>query len=153
MVANGTTTTIDALAGLVGQHLGTSDWFHIDQARINAFADATDDHQWIHVDPERAAATAFRGTIAHGYLTLSLLAPLLVDVLKVTDAGMYINYGFNKVRFTAPVPSGSDVRVVAHLQQVDEVPGGIQIVIAASIERKGFDAPVCRAETVARILH
>ena len=84
MAPKGTTTTIDALAGLVGQHLGTSDWFHIDQARINAFADATDDHQWIHVDPERAAATAFRGTIAHGYLTLSLLAPLLVEVLTVT---------------------------------------------------------------------
>ena len=146
-----TTATIAELPGLKGTELGTSDWFEVTQERVNTFADATDDHQWIHVDVERAKAESpFGGPIAHGYLTLSLLAPLSAQVLLVTDTVMGVNYGLNKVRFPSPVPVGSKVRLSASLKNVEEVAGGLQLTLAAVIEREGGDKPVCIAEPVYR---
>jgi acyl dehydratase len=118
---------------------------------VNQFADATGDHQWIHVDVERAKAESpFGGPIAHGYLTLSLLAPLSAQVLLVTDTVMGVNYGLNKVRFPSPVPVGSKVRLTATLKSVEEVAGGLQLTLSAVIEREGGDKPVCIAEPVLR---
>jgi acyl dehydratase len=146
-----TTTTLAELPGLVGSELGSSDWHEVTQEHVNLFADATGDHQWIHVDIERATAESpFGGPIAHGYLTLSLLAPLISQVLRVTDTPMVVNYGLNKVRFPAPVPVGSKVRLSATLKAVDEVAGGLQLTMATVIEREGGDKPVCIAEMVFR---
>ena len=146
-----TTTTIAELPSLKGQELGTSDWIEITQERVNTFADATGDHQWIHIDVERAKAESpFGGPIAHGYLTLSLLVPLFAEVLVVTDTVMGVNYGLNKVRFPSPVPVGSKVRMTASLKSVEEVAGGLQLTLAAVIEREGGDKPVCIAEPVYR---
>jgi acyl dehydratase len=136
---------------LLGQELGPTGWIEVTQERIDAFADATEDHQWIHVDAERAAAGPFGTTIAHGYLTLSLCAPLLSDVLKdVESSGMSINYGTNKVRFPAPVPSGSRIRARVKVASVEEVQGGEQVVLDTTIDREGGDKPVCVAELVIR---
>ena len=141
----------DELAGLSGQELGTSEWLEVDQPRVNAFAEATGDHQWIHVDVERAKKESpFGGPIAHGYLTLSLLAPMSSQVLAVSDTVMGVNYGLNKVRFPSPVPVGSKVRLTATLKQVEEVAGGLQVTMSAVIEREGGDKPVCIAEPVFR---
>ena len=138
---------------LVGQELGPTGWIEVTQERIDAFADATDDHQWIHVDPERAAAGPFGTTIAHGYLTLSLCAPLLADALAgVGGDAMSINYGTNKVRFPAPVPAGSRIRATFTVQSVEEVPGGEQSIVLAIVEREGGDKPVCVAELVLRMI-
>jgi acyl dehydratase len=146
-----TTTTMAQLPGLIGAELGTSDWHEVTQEHVNQFADATGDHQWIHVDVERAKAESpFGGPIAHGYLTLSLLAPLSSQVLAVTDTVMGVNYGLNKVRFPAPVPVGAKVRLSATLKQVEEVAGGLQVTLSAVIEREGGDKPVCIAEPVYR---
>jgi acyl dehydratase len=146
-----TTTTLAELPGLVGTELGSSDWHEVTQEHVNLFADATGDHQWIHVDIERATAESpFGGPIAHGYLTLSLLAPLISQVLRVTDTPMVVNYGLDKVRFPAPVPVGSKVRLSATLKAVDEVAGGLQLTMATVIEREGGDKPVCIAEMVFR---
>ena len=146
-----TTTTMAEVSGLAGQELGTSDWFEVTQDRVDTFADATGDHQWIHVDVERAKAESpFGGPIAHGYLTLSLLVPLIAQVLVVTDTVMGVNYGLNKVRFPSPVPVGSKVRLTASLKAVEEVTGGLQLTLAAVIEREGGDKPVCIAEPVYR---
>ena len=145
-----TTTTMAELSGLVGTELGSSDWHEVTQEHVNLFAEATGDHQWIHVDPERAKTGPFGGTIAHGYLTLSLLASLSAQVLVVTDTVMGVNYGLNKVRFPAPVPVGSKVRLTATLKAVEEVTGGLQLTLAAVIEREGGDKPVCIAEPVYR---
>ena len=146
-----TTTTMAELPGLVGSELGTSDWHEVAQEHVNQFAEATGDHQWIHVDVERAKAESpFGGPIAHGYLTLSLLAPLSSQVLLVTDTVMGVNYGLNKVRFPSPVPVGSTVRLTASLKSVEEVAGGLQLTLAAVIEREGSDKPVCIAEPVYR---
>ena len=147
-----TTTTIAELPTLKGQELGTSDWIEITQDRVNLFADATGDHQWIHVDVERAhRESPFGGPIAHGYLTLSLLIPMWSQVLVVTDVAMAVNYGLNKVRFPAPVPVGSKVRLTATLTAVEQVGGGgHQVTASATIEREGDDKPVCIAELVAR---
>jgi acyl dehydratase len=146
-----TTTTMAELSGLVGSELGVSDWHEITQAHVNLFADATGDHQWIHVDVERAKAESpFGGPIAHGYLTLSLLATLVEQVLVVSDAAMAVNYGLNKVRFPSPVPVGSKVRLTASLNSAEEVTGGLQLTMAAVIEREGGDKPVCIAELVFR---
>jgi len=146
-----TTTTIAELPGLKGTELGTSDWFEVTQDRVNTFADATDDHQWIHVDVERATAESpFGGPIGHGYLTLSLLIPMYSQVLTVTDATMGVNYGLNKVRFPAPVPVGSKLRLTATLKDVEEIAGGLQLTIGAVIEREGGEKPVCIAEPVFR---
>ena len=145
------TTTIAELPSLKGQELGTSDWIEITQERVNTFADATGDHQWIHVDVERAKAESpFGGPIAHGYLTLSLIIPMYSEVLVVSDAKMGVNYGLNKVRFPAPVPVGSKVRALVTLKDVEEVAGGLQNTFAVTIEREGGDKPVCIAEWVTR---
>jgi acyl dehydratase len=146
-----TTTTMAELPGLVGTELGTSEWYEVTQEHVNLFADATGDHQWIHVDPERATKESpFGGPIAHGYLTLSLLVPLFGGVLRVTDTVMGVNYGLNKVRFPSPVPVGSKVRLSATLKSVEEVAGGLQLTLSAVIEREGGDKPVCIAEPVYR---
>jgi acyl dehydratase len=138
---------------LLGQELGPTSWFEISQERIDLFAKATDDPQWIHVDPERAAEGPFGTTIAHGFLTLSLCVPLLSEALADLPASsMSINYGTNKVRFPAPVPAGSRIRARVTVASVDEVPGGEQAVFVTTIEREGGDKPVCVAELVLRRL-
>ena len=143
---------MSSFTDLIGKELGPTEWVEVDQDRIDRFADATGDHQWIHVDPERAAAGPFGTTVAHGYLTLSLLPLLMTDALGLTGYSMGINYGVNKVRFPAPVPSGSRVRATFTVQSVEEVPGGEQGVVQAIVEREGGDKPVCVAELVARML-
>ena len=146
-----TTTTMAEVSGLVGQELGTSDWFEVTQDRVDTFADATGDHQWIHVDVERAKAESpFGGPIAHGYLTLSLLVPLIAETFVVTDTPMAVNYGLNKVRFPSPVPVGSRVRLTATLKDVEQVAGGLQLTLAVVVEREGSEKPACIAEPVYR---
>jgi acyl dehydratase len=148
-----TTTTLAGLPALAGTDLGTSDWVDVTQHRVDLFADATDDHQWIHVDVERAKAESpYGGPIGHGYLTLSLLIPLWSQVLTVTDAAMAVNYGLNKVRFPAPVPVGSRIRLHATLASAEEIKGGFQVTVAAVIEAEGAPKPVCVAEPVFRFL-
>jgi len=148
------TMTIDGIEGLkalVGQDLGHSDWHEITQERVDAFADATDDHQWIHVDVERAKAGPFGGTIAHGYLTLSLAPSLIREVLQVDGVRMGVNYGLNKLRFPAPVPVGSKLRVGVRLAAVDDVGGGgVQVTIDATFEVEGGEKPVCAAQILSR---
>ncbi|MFP5331078.1 MAG: MaoC family dehydratase, partial [Acidimicrobiia bacterium] len=134
----------------VGSHLGNSEWWEITQERVNAFADATDDHQFIHVDPERAAQTPFGGPVAHGYLTLSMAVPLTQQIVAVRGVRMAVNYGTNKVRFPAPVPVGSRLRAGAVLESVEDVPGGVQVVFTVTFEIEGGAKPVCVAETVSR---
>src|SRR5262244_2645067 len=147
-----TTTTLAELPSLKGQQLGVSEWFDITQQRVNTFADATDDHQWIHVDVERASRQSpFGGPVGHGFLTLSLFVPMWSQVLVVTDAAMVVNYGLNKVRFPAPVPVGSKIRLTATLVDVEEVKGGLQLIVGGVIEREGSDKPVCVLESVARL--
>jgi acyl dehydratase len=147
-----TTTTLAELPNLVGKELGTSDWREVPQESVNLFAEATGDHQWIHVDVERAKKESpFGGPIAHGYLTLSLLVPLLAQVMTVSDAVMGVNYGLNKVRFPSPVPVGSKVRATASLKEVSEFAGGLQYVLSVTVEREGGDKPVCVAEPVYRV--
>ena len=144
-----TTTTLAELPSLKGSALGSSEWFEITQDRVNTFADATDDHQWIHVDVERASRESpFGGPIAHGFLTLSLLIPMWSQVLKVTDTTMGVNYGLNKVRFPAPVPVGSKIRLTATLVDVREITGGRQLTVGGVIEREGGDKPVCVLESL-----
>ena len=139
------------VAAAVGEHLGYSEWREIDQARIDAFADTTDDHQWIHVDPERAKAGPFGTTIAHGFLTLSLVPALASEVYRVDGARMGINYGLDKVRFPAPLPVGSRMRGGVELLSADEVAGGgIQVRNRVTIEREGGEKPICVAETLSR---
>jgi acyl dehydratase len=133
-----------------GRELGPSERQEIRQERIDAFAGATGDRQWIHVDPERAAAGPFGGTIAHGYLTLSLLAAFAFELLPVEDASAAINYGLNRVRFPAPVPVGSRVRASFRVEEASEVAGGVQVTMAATVERDGGDKPVCVAALVFR---
>jgi acyl dehydratase len=134
-----------------GEDLGPSSWVEIDQARINEFAAATEDRQSIHVDPEAAAAGPFGTTVAHGFLTLSLLVHLWSDVAPAHD-GVTINYGLNRVRFPAPVPSGSRIRGRFHVAAVDPVPGGRQATIEATVEREGGGRPVCAAELLLRFV-
>jgi acyl dehydratase len=148
-----TIATIADIGSYTGQQLGVSDWLRISQDRVNAFADATGDHQWIHVDAERATRESpFGGPIAHGYLTLSLVIPLWRQVLTVTDAVIPLGYGVNKVRFPAPLPVGSRIRLTATLTDVEEISNGVQVTITAVIEREGSDNPVCIAEPVLRFL-
>ncbi len=136
----------------VGAEFGPSSWIEMTQEKIQAFADVTDDHNFIHVDPEMAAQTPFGGTIAHGYFTLSLLPIMSYELLPHDDpgAGMALNYGLNKVRFPAPVPSGSRVRGTFRVDEVDEQDWGRQVTLTATIECEGVDKPVCVAETVYR---
>jgi acyl dehydratase len=137
---------------LVGKELGPTEWFEVDQERIDLFARATDDPQWIHVDPEKAAEGPFGTTIAHGFLTLSLCVPLMSKTLSLTGYRMGINYGVNRVRFPAPLPSGSRIRATFTVQSVEEVEGGDQAVVLAIIEREGSEKPVCVAELVSRAI-
>jgi acyl dehydratase len=145
-----TFSSIDELRAAVGSHLGYSEWWEITQDRVNRFADATDDHQFIHVDPERAARSPFGGTIAHGYLTLSLSVPLSRQIIKLEGMRMAVNYGTNKVRFPAPVPVGSKLRAGAVLESVEDVPGGVQVVYTYTFEIEGGTKPACVAESVSR---
>ena len=145
--------TLNNLASYVGKELGTSSWVDVDQDRINAFADATDDHQWIHVDAQRAKDGPFGGTIAHGYLTLSLLIPMWTDILEVGDVHTMVNYGLNKVRFPSPVPSGSKIRARATLASFETIPGGAQLAVDILVERQGGDKPACVAQLVLRYLN
>jgi acyl dehydratase len=133
-----------------GATFGPSSWIEVPQERIGAFADATGDHQWIHVDPERAAAGPFGGTIGHGYLTLSLLPAMSYEVVPRQEAGMAVNYGLNRVRFPAPVPVGSRVRGTFRVDAVDEADWGAQVQMTATVEREGGDKPVCVAEVLFR---
>ncbi|MFQ5478172.1 MAG: MaoC family dehydratase [Candidatus Binatia bacterium] len=133
-----------------GEHLGYSDWLEITQERINQFADATGDHQWIHVDPERAAAGPFGTCIAHGYLTLSLLSMFLPQIVRVEGVAMGVNCGTDKVRFTAPVPVGSRIRAGGELIKADAVKGGVQATVRVTVEIEGQDKPACIADTISR---
>jgi acyl dehydratase len=142
--------SLDELRAAVGEQLGWTDWLEIDQKRIDQFAEATGDHQWIHVDPERAAGGPFGTTIAHGYLTLSLIPALTPQLFRVDGVKMGVNYGVNKVRFPAPVPVGSRLRGTAVIAELTEAGGGVQLVTRVTIEREGGEQPVCVAETVAR---
>ena len=152
MTALRTVTGLDEIKALAGADLGQTDWLEVTQDRVNTFAEATGDHQWIHVDVERAKAESpFGGPIAHGYLTLSLLVPLVSQTYTISDAKMGVNYGLNKVRFPAPVPVGSKVRARVTLKDVEEVAGGLQNTFAVTIEREGGDKPVCIAEWVTRV--
>ena len=148
-----TNVTFD-MAGLreaAGTHLGYTDWQEMTQERVNLFADATDDHQFIHVDVERASQTPFGGTIAHGYLTLSLAAPIMSELMRVSDAKMAVNYGLDKVRFPAPLPVGAQFRGGGEIVEVTEVPGGLQVKSKVTVEVKDGAKPACVAETLVRL--
>jgi acyl dehydratase len=140
------------LNDLVGTELGPTSWLEITQERVDAFAGATDDPQWIHTDPERAAAGPFGGTIAHGFLTLSLCVPFLYELMPDRGFALTVNYGVNRVRFPAPVPVGSRIRGRFRVESVDDVSGGEQAVIVGTVEREGGDKPVCVAELVVRLI-
>ena len=143
-------TSIDDLAPLVGTHLGYSAYRTVTQEQVNLFAEATGDHQWIHVDPQRAAAGPFGHTIAHGYLTLSLIPVLLAEVLRVEGVSMGVNYGTNKVRFTSPVPVGSDIRAGATLASAEAITGGAQVALDVTVEVRDAKKPSCVAQVVFR---
>ena len=142
--------TLAELKPLVGHEVAVSDWITVTQARIQLFADATGDHQWIHVDAERARAGPFGTTIAHGFLTLSLLPEMAASAFAVLDTKMGVNYGLNRVRFPAPVPSGSRLRGRFKLLAWEPLEGGAQLTIEVTMEREGADKPVCVAESVGR---
>jgi acyl dehydratase len=142
--------SIAEFAAAKGETFGPSEWVAVEQARIDQFADATDDHQWIHVDPQRAAGGPFGGTIAHGYLTLSLLPGLLRQLYTVENVAMAINYGLDRVRFPAPVPVGGRVRLSAELTDVRIAEGFVETVVTSTIEVEGSPKPACIAQTVGR---
>ncbi len=142
----------DALLTAIGDDLGASEWVTVEQDRIDGFADATGDHQWIHVDPEAAAAGPFGATIAHGYLTLALTNQFLPEIVRVDNVSMGINYGANKVRFPQPVVVGSRVRGHAVLTAAEEINGGVQAVITITVEIEGNPKPACIVESVSRFL-
>ena len=138
------------MQAMVGQTIGTSEWITVTQERVNLFADATGDHQWIHVDPERAAKGPFGTTIAHGFLTLSLLPEMGASAMTVADTRMGVNYGLNRVRFTAPVPVDSRLRGHFKLLACEPIEGGAQLTMQVTMQREGSDKPVCVAESIAR---
>ena len=146
-----TITGLDELKAAVGEELGTSDWLEVTQEAIDAFAEVTGDHQWIHVDPERARDTPFGGTIAHGYYTLSLAPRFSEQILKLEGFAFGVNYGLNRVRFPAPMPVGQRVRMKARVDSVQDVPGGAQLALELVFEREDGDKPVCVAESLARV--
>ncbi|GAB2675235.1 MaoC family dehydratase [Thalassiella azotivora] len=143
--------SVSDLVAAVGEELGPGPWYDVTQHDVDLFADATGDHQWIHVDPERAAQGPFGGTIAHGYMTLSLVPRLMKDLYAVDGVAMGVNYGLEKVRFPAPSRVGGRVRARARLADATPVPGGYQLVTHVTIEADGGDKPVCVAETVSRV--
>ncbi|WP_329185081.1 MaoC family dehydratase [Streptomyces sp. NBC_01428] len=145
-----TVNGLDELRALVGRDLGTSDWIEVTQERIDTFADATGDHQWIHVDPERAKAGPFGAPIAHGHLTLSLFIPLFTSLLDVEGVTTKVNYGLNKVRFPAPVKAGSRIRLAARLASVEDVPGGVQIAVDGTVETDGGGKPAAVLQSLSR---
>ena len=147
---NALTTTMAELLGQAGRKLGPTDWQAMPQDRVNQFADLTNDHNFIHVDPERARQTPFRGTIAHGYLTLAMLGPISQQLVKVTDARTSINYGLNKVRFPAPLPVGAEFRGQGEVVETTEIDGGVQLTAAFTIEVKGASKPALVAECLFR---
>ena len=147
-----TITGPEELKAKIGEELGVSDWHDVTQERIDAFAEATGDHQWIHVDPERAKDGPFGQTIAHGYLTMSLGPVLLPQVLTITGFSMALNYGLNKLRFPSPVPVGSKLRLSAELADVEDVAGGVQVTVRLTFEVEGQDKPACVAEALYRYL-
>ena len=139
---------LDAFRAAEGEELGTSDWITVSQDRINLFADATGDHQWIHVDPERAATGPFGGTVAHGYLTLSLLPVMAQSIYQIEGLTLGLNYGANKVRFPSPVPVDSRLRATATLREVADISIGTQAVISFVVELEGGEKPACVADVV-----
>ncbi|MGW7534838.1 MaoC family dehydratase [Amycolatopsis sp. NPDC054798] len=143
---------VSELAEAVGGPLGTSEWHTVSQEQVQLFADATGDHQWIHLDAEKAAAGPFGTTIAHGFLTLSLIPAFLPEIYRVEGLKMGINYGLNKVRFPQPVKVGSRVRGTAELAELTDVPGGKQAVVRWTVEIEGEDKPACVAEMVSRLI-
>ncbi|MBU3064013.1 MaoC family dehydratase [Nocardia sp. NEAU-G5] len=143
---------LNELKSAVGTEIGVSDWMTIDQQRVNTFADATDDHQWIHVDPAAAAQGPFGGPIAHGFLTLSLSVPLVGQATTVAGIRMGINYGLNKVRFITPVPVGGRIRARVALDAVRDIPGGLQADRTVTIELEGAEKPACVAESIVRYM-
>lgn len=146
ITANG----VDELKKLAGSDLGTSEWIEVTQERINTFADATGDHQWIHVDEEKAKEGPFGAPIAHGYLTLSLFIPLFTELLDVQGVTTKVNYGLNKVRFPSPVKVGSRIRLVGKLADVEDVPGGVQITVDGTIEIEGAPKPAAVLQSLSR---
>ena len=143
--------SVEELKSLIGQEVAVTDWFIVSQERVNQFAEATGDHQWIHLDVERARKeTPYGGTIAHGFLTLSLLPMIMQSAVSMSPSKMSLNYGLNKVRFPAPLPVGSRVRGRMLLQDVEDIEGGVQISWKVTIEREEGDRPVCVAESIAR---
>jgi acyl dehydratase len=145
------TVALADLPALAGTELGTSSWVEVSQARIDLFADAADDHQYIHVDPEKAKDSPFGGTIAHGFLTLALFIPLWSEILEISDAGTLVNYGLDRVRFTSPVPAGSKVRLRATLATVTEVSGGYQLHVDGAIEIEGQERPAVVVQFISRV--
>ena len=148
---SGLVTDMAGLRELAGQHAGFTEWQTMEQDRVNRFADATDDHQWIHVDVERAKESPFGGTIAHGYLTLSLVAPIMGELVKVSDSSTGINYGLDRVRFPAPMPVGARWRGGGELLEVTEIPGGLQMKVRVTIEVEGSEKPAMVADSLVRI--
>ena len=151
MTTQNASMEIADLKGAIGKHLGYTDWREMTQEQVNTFADATDDHQFIHVDVEAAKQTPFGGTIAHGYLTLSEAAWIMGELMEVSDAKMGVNYGLDRVRFPAPLPVGAQWRGGAEIVEVTDVPGGVQVKTKVTVEVKDQEKPACVAETVARI--
>jgi acyl dehydratase len=145
-----TVNGLDEIKALAGQHLGYSEWREVTQDRVNTFADATDDHQWIHTDPDRAKTGPFGGAIAHGYLTLSLLIPLWGEILQIEGITMAVNYGLNRVRFPAPVPVGSKIRLGAALAELKDVKGGVEATVDCVVEVEGAPKPSLIAQAVYR---
>ncbi|WBO62078.1 MaoC family dehydratase [Streptomyces camelliae] len=142
---------LEELLALTGRDLGRTDWLEITQERVNTFADATDDHQWIHTDPQRAKEGPFGGPIAHGYLTLSLIIPLFGDLLHIGGISMSVNYGLEKVRFPSPVPVGAKIRLHGVVDSVEEIKGnGVQMLLNFTVEAEGNAKPVCVAQAVYR---
>jgi acyl dehydratase len=148
---SGLVTDMAGLRELAGRHAGYTEWQTMEQDRVNRFADATDDHQWIHVDVERAKDSPFGGTIAHGYLTLSLVAPIMGQLVKVTDSSAGINYGLDRVRFPAPIPVGARWRGGAELLEVTEIPNGLQMKVRVTIEVEGTEKPAMVADVLVRL--
>jgi acyl dehydratase len=146
-----TITGLEELRQAEGETLGTSGWHRVTQDAVDAFADVTGDHQWIHTDPARAAETPFGGTIAHGYYTLSLAPRLSEQILSLQGFAFGVNYGLNKVRFPTPMPVGERLRMTAKLAGLEEIDGGAQITLELTFEREGGDKPVCVAESLARV--
>jgi acyl dehydratase len=143
-------TDLAGLPALAGSHLGHTGWRELEQERVDAFADVTEDHNYIHVDPARAAAGPFGRTVAHGYLTLSLLAPLIGELLRVDGAGTAVNYGLDRLRFPAPLPVGSRFRAGAELLEVTAIPGGIHVKLRATVEAEGAEKPSLVADVLFR---